>query len=213
MPLNVQLSETNLQQALALIDEAPGRVRVSVARAMNEAIKWGRRELARDLSAQTRLPQKTFTKSRLRTKNATKAKMTASLWYGGNPMLAEKLGILKPHMTGRELGLVVRDDRGIIYFGRGFWATMPETGHTGYFFRSTPDPDATRRSRLWTEGRAKTFGAENLPIRNPTVRLRPSPDTMQRVTDGINAQFNERVERLLKWEFEKLGTPPAGGDE
>jgi hypothetical protein len=209
MPINVTLSEQNLGQALQLLDAAPGRVRIAVARAMNESIAWGRRELLRDLSGQTGLPQKVFSKpSRLKTGNATRAKMTAWLWYGANPVLADSLGLLVRVPGGVALDPTVRKQKGKAYFGGAFWTTIPGSGHSGYFMKSEPSPDATRASKRWTEGRAKTFGAENLPISKPTINLEPSPETVRRIQASINEQFTTRADRLLAWELEKTGSAP-----
>jgi hypothetical protein len=197
--VRVDLSVENLDKALRLIDAAPGRTRIAVARAMNESVRWGQREIRRDIAAATGLKE-AHLKGRINLRNANRKSLTATLWIGTYELLASKLGLLVRVPGGVALDPTVRNQKGKRYFGGAFWANLA-SGGADYFLRTQPRPGS--QSSRWTAGRRRTPGTENLPITRPSVDITPAPETVARLRAGILGQFNQRATRLIDWEMEK----------
>jgi len=189
--IQVNLTETNLRQALQLLDQAPGRARAAVANAMNESVRWGNTQIRRDIAKQAMIPQK-YLKGRMKLWRANRNKLRAGVWAGTNPMLAKYIGAPVKTATGYKFG---RHD-----FPGAFEATM-DTGHTDIFVRSSVSLEI-KPAKRWTHGRPRT-SSPNLPIVRPTVDLSPSPGTVERVGEQMIERFNKSAERLLNWEMEK----------
>lgn len=186
----VKLEAEQIDQALQLIDQVPGRSRVAVNRALRETVNWGRTQMRREMARAAGIPQK-FLRERVRASTDRK-RMTATLWAGTYPVLAEDVGLMKlvtPMMASDE------------WLSRPFEATMP-TGHTGVYVRAPGDPNRPAQNR-WTAGRKRTPGTENLPISRPTIDVEPPPDALERIRGQMMGQFQTRATRLLRWELEK----------
>ena len=197
--MRVVLDETNVQQALKLIEQTPGRARIAVARAMNESTRWGVGQMRRAMAQKTGLPQKTF-RTRLRQAKAShkRARLFSMVWAGLNPMLAEDLGLLVRVPGGAALDPTVRNQKGKAYFGGAF--IVSQLG-SKFFVRTKAS--SSSQSKLWTEGRKRTPGTENLPIVRPTLDIAPDQSTIDRVSRGVVEEFNKRADRLLRFEIEK----------
>lgn len=197
--MRVDLSVENLEKAVRLIEVAPGRARVAVARAMNESARWGQREARRDISAGTGLQQKHL-KGRINLNRANQRNLNAAVWIGTYDLLAKNLGLLTRVPGGAALDPTVRNQKGKQYFGGAFWADLPNGG-ADYFLRTNAKPGS--RSARWTAGRARTPGTENLPITRPSIDITPSPETVARIRAGMRNEFDKRATRLIDWEMEK----------
>lgn len=184
--MRVELTEQNLRQALRVLDVAPGRARMAISRAMNEAIRWGRTQVRRDVSREAQIPQKLLS-GRIFLNQANRRQMRASLWTGLNPIRAIDAGKARQTRTGVRVGRH--------QFPGAFLATMPE-GHEGVFLREGA-------KRPMSKGRY--VGKMRQPIVEQTISLSPSPGTVERIEQGLLTQFNQRAERLLGWEMEKAG--------
>lgn len=190
--LNVRFSQENLQDAIKLIDLAPSRARRATVRAINESLRWSASQLRRELAKEAGVPQKAI-KGRFQQNTATYKRMTGSLWVGTYPVVAE------PALIPR---IVRRKKSQGLYRSKAFEATMPESGFTALFVRATPDPFTPAKNR-WTEGRARTPASENLPIRRPSYDIHPSQALINRLSGQLETQFQQRAQRLLRWELEK----------
>ena len=195
--MRVDLGISGLNKALDLIEQAPGRTRIAVARGMTESARWGQREVKREVSAETGLRQKDLN-NRVKLNRANQRNLSAAVWVGTYELLASKLGLLVRVPSGVALDPTVRNQKGKQYFGGAFW-----TNKMGgdFFLRTSPKPGS--QSSRWTAGRARTPGTENLPITRPSINITPRPETVARVQSGMVAQFRQRATRLIDWEMEK----------
>lgn len=182
--MRVALNESNLQDAIRLINNAPGRARVAVSRAMNDSIRWANTQMRRAVSSEAQIPQKVLKENnRLRLRLSSQRKLDAAAWIGTNPLLAEKTGTPKPTKDGFRIGK---------HNYPGAFVVERFGGHI--FLRADPSVRASA-------GRAPT--APNLPIYRPMIDLTPAPGTVERINAEMLRRFDRSTERLLALELEK----------
>lgn len=182
--MRVTLDQENLNDALKLIDNAPGAARRAVSRAMNESIRWANTRMLRAVAAEAQIPQKAIKENnRWRLRLSNKNKLSAASWIGTNSIFAEKIATPKPTKNGFTIGK---------HKYPGAFIVERLGGHV--FLRADPSTSAS-------EGRSPS--ALNLPIYRPRIALTPAPGTVDRISAEMLQRFNVSAARLLALELDK----------